>query len=180
MKNHIRLTRVHNFLIYVFFVIGSLTVYGYRFPSNNNLVEVPPVLSLLDPKIYQNDYYVYEQVKPGPRYYYHLLVTTLARSGLDLSGSYFLLYFLSFSSFILGVYAIGTRFGKSRLAASFLSFLVLGTAYGTVGAVDLFRVEPIPAIFAMGLTVWGIYFCFCQSWLKGYFFSAWQHSYNFS
>ena len=41
---------------------------------------------------------------------------------------------------------------------------------GTVGYVSLFRSEPIPAVLAMGLTIWGFYFCFCRRWIIGYLF----------
>jgi hypothetical protein len=153
---------------YAFVLVGALLVYGYQFPSENNYVEVPGVLSLLDPELYKNDFYVQEMIKFNPRFYYHNLIYFTAKLGLSLSHTYFLYYFLAFSSFVIGLYALGQLFGRSRLSATVLVFLGLVAGNGTIGYVDLFRTEPIPAIFAMGFAIWGIYFSFRQKWILGY------------
>ena len=157
--------------LYAFIVAIALLIYGYHFPSSNNLIEVPPVLALLNPDLYKNDYYVRESLQITPRYYYqYLIYLTTAKLGLDIYFTYFLHYVLAFSSFVLGLYALGKRFGQSQLAASVLVFLAFSSFGGTVGYVSLFRSEPIPAILAMGLTIWGFYFSFCQRWRIGYLF----------
>jgi hypothetical protein len=156
--------------VYLFAITSALIAYGYIFPSENNLVEVPSILSLLNPKIYQNDFYVQEQLQLGPRYYYQYLIFYTSKLGLSLPLTYFLYYAVSFASFITGLFAITRRFTKSTLAAGVLSFLSLAAVNGTIGSVDLFRTEPIPAIFAMGLTIWGLYFSFCKQWKLGYLF----------
>jgi hypothetical protein len=154
----------------VFIITSALIGYGYLFPSENNLVEAPSVLHLINPEIYQNDFFVREQVQIGPRYYYHLLIATLAKIGLTIPQAYFLCYVVAFSSFIFGLYSLGRRFGRSKLTSVSLSFLGLATTTGTIGFVDLFRTEPIPSVFAIGFTIWGIYFCFCKRWTLGYLF----------
>lgn len=156
--------------IYAFVLVASLLVYGYRFPSDNNYVEIPSIFSLLDPELYKNDFYVQDMLQFNPRYYYHNLIYFTAKLGLSLPQTYFLYYFLAFSSFVLGLYSLGKLFGRSTLSASVLAFLGLVAANGTIGDVDLFRTEPIPAIFAMGFAVWGIYFNFRQKWILGYLF----------
>jgi len=156
--------------IYIFVVVASLLTYGYQFPSENNYIEFPPILSLLKPELYKNDFYVQEMIKFNPRYYYNHLIYFSIKLGLNTSASYFLYYSLAFSSFVLGLYTLGQRFGQSKLSSAVLVFLSLCAANGTIGFVDLFRPEPIPAIFAMGFSIWGIYFCLCQRWILGYLF----------
>lgn len=156
--------------LYVFLITTSLFIYGYHFPSSNNLVEVPPVITLLNPELYQQDFYVQDMLQITPRYYYQYLMYVTAKLGLGLSLTYFFYYVIAFSCFILGLYAIGNKLGKSKLSAAVLAFLGIVAVDGTVGYVSLFRSEPIPAIFAMGLVIWGIYFCFSQRWILGYLF----------
>lgn len=156
--------------IYTFVIVSAIIAYGYQFPSENNLVEVPPILSMLNPELYTNDFYVQENLQFSPRYYYQYLIYFTVKLGISLPHTYFLYYFLAFSSFTLALYALGKKIGGSQLSASTLAFLGLATTNGTIGFVNLFRTEPIPAIFAMGLAIWGIYFCFCQKWILGYLF----------
>ncbi|HEY9649209.1 MAG TPA: DUF6798 domain-containing protein, partial [Coleofasciculaceae cyanobacterium] len=140
----------------------------YKFPSSNNLIEVPPVHSLLNPELYPKDLYVQEILQFNPRYYYQYLMYLTAKLGVGLPLTYLIYYVAAFSSFILGLYALGKKFGRSTLSSVALVFLGLATTDGTIGNVSLFRTEPIPAIFAMGLAIWGIYFCFSKKWFIGY------------
>jgi drug/metabolite transporter (DMT)-like permease len=173
MKNYIKnSSKPKNLLtasLYVFIITIALISYGYRFPSANNIIEVPPIIALLDPELYKNDYYIQDTLQITPRYYYQYFVYLLAKSGLGIPRAYFLSYLLSFSSFVLGLYALGERFSKSKLSAAALVFLGLFTINGTVGYVSLFRTEPIPAVLAMGLSIWGVYFCLSKRWIPGYF-----------
>lgn len=156
--------------LYTFVIIGSLIAYGYAFPSSNNIIEVPPVLSLLDPELYQHDYYVQDTLKITPRYYYQHLIYFLTKLGISLPFSYLFCWLTAFSSFIFGCYALGKRISGSYLSAAVIAFLGLVTVHGTIGHVSLFRAEPIPAVFAMGCAIWGIYFCFANRWIVGYLF----------
>ena len=156
--------------IYGFVLASSLIIYGYRFPSGNNLVEVPPVLSLLNPDIYQQDYYVQENIQFSPRYYYQHLIYLTVGLIKSLPLTYFFYYTAAFSSFVLGLYALGRRFGQSNLSAAALAFLGLTAIDGTLGTVELFRDEAIPAVLAMGFAIWGVYFCLCRRWVFGYLF----------
>ena len=155
---------------YTFVLIGSLIVYGYEFPTSNIRNQIPSVLSLLDPQLYQNDFYIQEMTRFTPRYYYYHLIYFPVKLGLSLPIVCFIYYLFAFCSFVLGLYAIGKLLGKSRLSAAVLAFLGLAATNGTIGGVDLFRTEPIPAIYGMGLTIWGFYFCFRKNWLLGYLF----------
>ncbi|MBE9128896.1 MULTISPECIES: DUF6798 domain-containing protein [unclassified Coleofasciculus] len=156
--------------VYAFVIIISLIIYGYHFPSSNNLIEVPPVIALLNPEIYKQDVYVQDMLQITPRSYYQYLMYMTAKLGLGLSLTYFVYYVIAFASFILGLYAIGNKFGKSKLSAAVLAFLGLVSVEGTIGYTSLFRSEPIPAIFAMGCAIWGVYFCLCKRWILGYLF----------
>jgi hypothetical protein len=174
MNNYINKISKQNWLIIVLtygaIVSFSLILYGYIFPSQNNFIEVPPVMALLEPELFKNDFYVRDTLQITPRYYYQYLIYLVAKTGLGLVGAYFFCYLLSFSSFVLGLYTIGKRVGRSKLSAAVLVFLGLFTAGGTVGYVSLYRTEPIPAVLAMGLTIWGFYFCFAKRWILGYLF----------
>jgi hypothetical protein len=156
--------------IYSFIIIISLILYGYQYPSSQLLLEIPPIMSILDPELYKNDLFVQSNSSFTPRFYYQHLISLTSNLGLNLSLSHFLYYLIAFASFLLGLYALGKKFGRSQLSASILAFLGLMSAGGTVGYVSIFRAEPIPAVLAMGLVVWGFYFCFCQRWVLGYFF----------
>jgi hypothetical protein len=155
---------------YALIIIFSLVLYGYKFPSQNNFIEVPPVMALLDPELFKNDFYVQDTLQITPRYYYQYLIYLIANTGIGLVSAYFFCYFLSISSFVLGLYAIGKKFSQANLSAAVLVFLGLFAAGGTVGYVSLFRIEPIPAVLAMGLTIWGFYFSFFKRWILGYLF----------
>ncbi len=159
-----------NFCIFLFTIVLSVIFFGYEYPSSNNWIEIPPIISLINPNLYNNDYVVQEFLTITPRFFYQKIIYLTASLGLDLSMVYFIYYLIAFSSFTLGLYALGQRFGKSKLSGGILTFLVLFGNNATVGKVSLFRTEPIPAIFAMGLVIWGFYYCFCQRWILGYFF----------
>jgi hypothetical protein len=168
-KNNSRQARLIDLSIYALIIAFTLFVYGYRFPSANNLVEVPPIFALLDPELYHKDFFVRESLQFTPRYYYQYFIYFIYKIGFGIAGTYFFCYLLSFTSFILGLYWLGQKFGRSKLSGAILTFFGLFTIDGTIGYVSLFRNEPIPAIFAMGLAIWGVYFCFDKRWNLGYF-----------
>ncbi len=137
----------------------------------NHYTHVPQIKSMLNPELYMNDYYVQEMLKFTPRYYYQYLVYFLSKVTGSISLAYVIYYLISFISFIWGLSAISKIFTPSKLSAAVLIFLSL-TAYTLIGYLKLFPNTPIPATFAMSLTVWGIYFCFQQRWIIGYLFFA--------
>lgn len=69
---------------------------------------------------------------------------------------------------MLALYAIGKIFLSDSISPSILVFLGLTAANGTIGFTNLFRQEPIPAVLAMGLAIWGIYYSFRSRWIIGY------------
>ncbi|NET47032.1 DUF6798 domain-containing protein [Okeania sp. SIO2B3] len=155
--------------LFTFIILGSFITRGYTFPVGNHYTHVPQIKSMLNPELYINDYYVQEMLKFTPRYYYQYLVYFLSKFIDSISLTYFIYYLISFISFICGLSAISKIFTRSKLSAAILIFLSL-TAYTLVGYLELFPKTPIPATFAMSLTVWGIYFCFRQRWIIGYLF----------
>lgn len=155
--------------LYTVVIIGALLLYGYSFPSSNLYTDFPFIRVLLDRELYINDFYVQEFLKFTPRFYYQHLLALTTHFNLSLASAYFIYYILSFSSFLLGCFAIGNRWGKSTLAGGVLAFLALKAVDGTIGYTGIFRTEPIPAIFAMGVSIWGLYFCLGKRWILGYF-----------
>ncbi|MGD1806892.1 DUF6798 domain-containing protein [Dapis sp. BLCC M126] len=124
---------------------------------------------MLNPELYVNDYYVQEMLQFTPRYYYQYLVYFLSKFTGSISITYVIYYLISFISFIWGLSAISKIFTPSKLSAAVLIFLSL-TSYTLIGYLKLFPNTPIPATFAMSLTVWGFYFCLRQRWIIGYLF----------
>ncbi|NEN93104.1 MAG: hypothetical protein F6K48_31145 [Okeania sp. SIO3H1] len=155
--------------LFTFLILGAFITRGYTFPVGNHYTHVPQIKSMLNPELYTNDYYVQEMLKFTPRYYYQHLVYFISKFIGSISLTYFIYYLISFISFICGLSAISKIFTPSKLSAAILIFLSL-TAYTLVGYLELFPKTPIPATFAMSLTVWGIYFCFQQRWIIGYLF----------
>ncbi|MEM1172505.1 MAG: DUF6798 domain-containing protein [Cyanobacteria bacterium P01_H01_bin.35] len=155
--------------LFIFIILGSFFARGYTFPVGNHYTHVPQIKSMLNPELYGNDYYVQEMLKFTPRYYYQYLIYFLSKFTRSISLSYLICYLTSFISFICGLSAISKFFTPSRLSAAVLIFLSL-TSYTLIGYLKLFPNTPIPATFAMSLTVWGFYFCFRQRWIIGYLF----------
>lgn len=154
--------------LYGFVLISALVIYGYRFPGWDDYINVVPILNRLDPELYSQDFAVLEGRQFTPRFYYHWLIILMTKVGLSIPYAHFFYYVIAFFSFILGLYAIGTIFGKSKLSAAVLAFLSLQAVGGTVGYVDLFRPGATPAILAMGLSIWGVYWGFRKRWLLAY------------
>ena len=148
----------------------ALLAYGYKSTSKNIYNQFPAILSILNPELFPHDFYVREMLQFTPRFYYYHLIAWGVKSGLDLGVVCFGLYAIAFSSFAIGLYAIGRQFDRSRISATALAFLGLAaTINGRVGFADLFRTDPLPATLAMGIAIWGFYFCFRQRWILGYF-----------
>lgn len=152
-----------------FIILGSFIARGYTFPVGNHYTHVPQIKSMLNPELYKNDYYVQEMLQFTPRYYYQYLVYFFSKVTGSISLTYLIYYLISFISFIWGLSAISKIFTPSKLSAAVLVFLSL-ISYTLIGYLKLFPNTPIPATFAISLTVWGFYFCFRQRWIIGYFF----------
>ncbi|MEB3339449.1 MAG: DUF6798 domain-containing protein [Okeania sp.] len=135
----------------------------------NHYTHVPQIKSMLNPGLYNNDYYVQEMLQFTPRYYYQYLVYLLSKITGNIYLAYLIFYLTSFISFIWGLSAISKIFTPSKLSTAVLIFLSL-TSYTLIGYLELFPNTPIPATFAMSFTVWGFYFCFRQRWIIGYLF----------
>ena len=156
--------------LYISVIIFSLILYGYSFPTPNLVTDIPYIQAILDSQLYPKDFYVQEAINFTPRYYYQYLIVIPVKLGINISFVYFGYYLLAFTSLILGLYAIGRIYDPSNLAGAVITFLVLAGQEMTLGYTSIFRTEPIPAIYAMGLSIWGIYFCLRQRWIRGYLF----------
>ena len=156
---------------YITIIIPSLLFYGYKFTSSNIYNQIPAIISLLNPELYNEDFYIQEMTQFTPRFYYYYLIYWGVKLGISLPWVCFILYLIAFSSFLIGLYSLGRIFNQSRLSATVFTFLgFAATVNGRIGFADLFRSDPIPATLAMGLVVWGFYFCFRNKWILGYLF----------
>ena len=148
--------------------LSGLVAYGYNFSRENVFNQMPAVMALLDPTLYSQDFYVQEMTQFTPRSYYYYALVLPVKLGLSLPLVCFIYFAIAFIAFSLGLYAIGRYLGQSSLAAASLAFLGLAVADGTVGFTDLVRRTPLPSIYAIGIAIWGIYFCLQQRWVRGY------------
>jgi hypothetical protein len=158
----------------IYLVASLILVYGYRFPSDNHHDLVPPIFSMLHNDLFRSDYFVGEMLQFTPRTYYMYLIYTLARAGLSVPSAYFLLYGITLASFVFGLQAIARRVCRSDISASVLVFWGLvvsaGTIGGSTGPLAFFSNTPLPALYALGLSIWGIYFSLRRLWPLAYVF----------
>ncbi len=160
-------------LLGLFVVGGVVLAHGYRFPSSNHALELPPILAMLDPGLFQSDFYVQEMLRFTPRTYYHALIFMLAKAGLGVTAAYALAYVAALASLLLGLQAIARLFYRSQITAALLTFWALSVTAGLIAQSTLWPPFPIPTAFATGLTVWGIYFGLRRRWPAAYaFFGA--------
>ncbi len=157
------------FFVILGVIFASLIAYGYDFPSENLLNHFPYLDILSNPDLYPHDFYVQEFTQFSPRYYYQIVIMALMSLGLPLAWIYFGIYSLSYIGFVSGLFALSKWFNGSWVTAATVSFLALSASVGTVGFVDLFRTEPIPAIWSMGFVTWGFFCCYSNRWIRGYF-----------
>jgi len=149
-------------------LFSSVTAYGYDFVRPNIFNQMPAIAALADRSLFTQDFYIQEMLGFTARSYYYHLILLFHQMGFSLPVVAFGLFLLAFGSMVCGLWAIGAHLGKSPVAGMMLAFLGLATVDGTVGATDIFRTEPIAAVYAMGLAIWGIYFCCARRWRLGY------------
>ncbi|TVU55026.1 MAG: MFS transporter [Arthrospira sp. PLM2.Bin9] len=149
-------------------ISATLVFYGYELGSANVRNQLPAIAFMVDNNLYHRDFYIQEMVGFNPRFFYYHLIAFPAKLGLSIYGIVWAYYIIAFTSFMVGLYAIGKFFLSDSISPTFLVFLGLTAANGTIGFTNLFRPEPIPAVLAMGLTIWGIYYSFRSRWIIGY------------
>lgn len=161
--------RVNRISVFIVVILGALIINEYVLLSSNANMELPPVLAMLNPQLFQNDFYVQEMTGFTPRFYYNYLIYFPVKLGLSLPLTNLIFYLATFSAFLLGLFALGKQFTGSVLGGGLVAFLGLsGVGNGTIGHHALFWRSPYPYILAMGFVVWGVYFCFRKRWLTGY------------
>ncbi|MGD1864229.1 MAG: DUF6798 domain-containing protein [Phormidesmis sp.] len=151
-----------------FVLFSSVAAYGYNFVRSNIFNQMPAIAALADRSLFTQDFYIQEMLGFTARSYYYHLILMFHQMGVSLPVVAFGLFLLAFGSMVGGLWAIGAHLGKSPVAGMMLAFLGLATIDGTVGSTGIFRTEPVAAVYAMGLAIWGIYFCCARRWRLGY------------
>ncbi|MEO1400011.1 MAG: DUF6798 domain-containing protein [Cyanobacteria bacterium J06635_1] len=149
-------------------LLSALVAYGYSFTRSNTYNQMPSILALMDSTRLSQDFYIQEMTQFTPRFYYYHLMLFGHQLGLSLPVVAFGLFVLAFGSMVLGLWALGRYLGRSEFAGVALAFLALAIEDSTLGKTDIFRIEPIAAIYAMGIAIWGMYFCCRRQWRRGY------------
>ncbi|MEM8613450.1 MAG: hypothetical protein AAGF93_15625, partial [Cyanobacteria bacterium P01_H01_bin.105] len=160
--------RTPPWLMQLAMALSGLVAYGYNFSRENIFNQMPAVMALVNPALYSQDFYIQAMTEFTPRSYYYYALALPVKLGLSLPVVCFIYFAIAFTAFSLGLYAIGAHLGQSKLAAAALVLLGLAAVDGTVGHTDLFRRTPIPSVYAMGIAIWGIYFCLKHQWTRGY------------
>ncbi|MEO0456388.1 MAG: DUF6798 domain-containing protein [Cyanobacteria bacterium P01_A01_bin.114] len=153
---------------YSFVLLSALAAYGYSFTRPNTYNQFPAIAALLNPDLFSQDFYIQAMTGFTPRFYYYHLMIFLNQLGLSLPLVAFGLFVIAFCSMVFGLRAIGKLLGHTAFSGLALAFLGIAITVGTLGHTSIFKLEPISAVYAMGLSVWGIYFCFCRRWRLGY------------
>ena len=148
--------------------LSGLVAYGYNFSHENIFNQMPAVMALVDPTLYSQDFYVQAMTEFTPRSYYYYALALPVKLGMSLPVVCFIYFAIAFTGFSLGLYAIGRHLGQSKLTAAAVVLFGLSAVDGTVGYTDLFRRTPIPSVYAIGIAIWGIYFCLKHQWTRGY------------
>ena len=77
-------------------VVGAvLLATGYTMPSGNHAVQVPPILSMLEPGLYARDFHVQEMSRFSVRTYFIWMIGALARAGLGVPWAFLLTYLVA-------------------------------------------------------------------------------------
>ena len=59
---------------YITTIISALSFYGYKLTSSNIYNQVPAIISLINPELYNEDFYIQEMTQFTPRFYYYYLI----------------------------------------------------------------------------------------------------------
>lgn len=154
----------------VLLALLMLWVDPYRWPNTNHSQEVPPILALIKPGLYANDFAVQSFLGPTPRSAYQALIAALVKMGGTLPGVYFTLQSLT----LLAVAGVVLRLAAWITAAESRALLLM-----TAGLLGLWMVasnhhawnvpivdghNAVPSTFAMGFALWGWYKALTGRW----------------
>ena len=150
---------------------------GYFFPSGNQGQEIPPIMAIIDPELFRGDFAIQSYLLPGVRFYYQELIALLVgQLGMEFSVAYFTLYAMTLVSFISGIFYIGTyiliSINKETTARTSFIFFVgllvyIFSPFYSWGS-GIMPNSPIPSAFAMGISVWGVYYAIQDKWIHSY------------
>ncbi len=144
-----------------------LTLYTYSFPSQDHFGQMPVLLSMLQPGLYGQDYYVREMSQLTHRAYFNGMIYGLA-VGLGLPLAFFLTYVVAFALYVSGAFALGRAISRSALGGICTVLFALYAVRFTVGLLAPFKPIPVAQNYAMPLAVWGLWACYRQRWALGY------------
>lgn len=160
-------------LAYSLIFLSTFILIGYHYPHSNHSQEVPPILALIDNKLFTKDFAIQSYLGEGPRKYYQLLILALSKIGINIEISYFILFSFSLLSVIFAIFKIA-ELNSSKIWVNYWAsgLILLGWfIFGAKGWGEyLFRGIPIPSTFAMAIVIWGIYFTLRGKALIGYIF----------
>ena len=142
-----------------------LVRFGYGYGASDQDEFIPFVLTLLDNSLFQNDWFVQTQIEAfSVRTIFVWLVRTFTFV-LPLKWAVFLIYFLTWSGVVVGLYILAKQLTQSRLVAiSSAGVISLLTPFWTLGGNDLLHSMLVPSMVAWALAIWGMLFFVQSRW----------------
>lgn len=151
---------------------------GYYYPHGSHGQEIPPILALLDPTLFKNDFAVQSFLEPTPRYFYQQIIASLVRmSGLTVETTLFLLNLLAILSFLSAIYFLaGSLKSASRKPSLLKQFpLLYSIPLAVLCAIKLpswgsqiFSFDAVPSTFAMAMAIWAVPLAIRDRWMQAY------------
>lgn len=159
MGTDIKLTKI-GFAILISLLFASVVIPTYSFGTSNHNEQIPIILRTIDEKYLENDWFVNQNDGFSPRYYYSILMASIAGQ-LGLPIAFYVIYITSLVSLLTIISLISLDLFKSYFAPIVtLSLIVYGpiTISNILGGDWLIYNLLIPASIALPLTVLSTYF----------------------
>ena len=171
----------------------SLLSNPYAFGHSNHGAELPPVLALIDPTLFERDFAVQSFLEMTPRYYWQLLLFSIQKiTGLSLDIILMFINILSHFIFFWGLFSLvngvfvssKAKFTKNIESYNQKLFTVFGIlAYFSIVLLPswgskIFYNNAVPSTFAMAIAIWTLVFALQRKWITAFFiagFAIWFH-----
>jgi hypothetical protein len=178
LKNHLSIISLG-----IFAALLAWLYQGYSFGHGNHGQEIPPILAMVDPTLFKNDFAVQDFLLPGTRYIYYSFIAFMSKQ-FDMSVDVILLLVktlsqLSFYIALAYIYsALLSRMapeGHTNTYRVMVLFALIASAstlpifsWGS----SIFYSSMIPSTLAMAIAIWSIFFAIHNRWNLAFSFSA--------
>jgi len=153
--------------------------HGYSFGSGNHGAELLPIMSIINPELYKNDFSTQDFLQPGPRFFFYQIIASTSKIlNIDLDIIYIILKITSHISFFLAIYYITKSIidiFKDQFKSNYIYLNILTTILIIFCSIELnswgnpiFRTDVVPSTIAMSIAIWSLFFAIQKSWLLAF------------